>query len=139
MRNKRQPISDASSIHLLHVCHHQRAPNAAPLKCRQDSERVHADRSTLLVMTNFGVIVRLLSLPVARKIHRGIGSQVVSGLSGDNVCEKDGAGIVLAASLNWLAGAESLGWERGLWRCGAKYAETQFTALSKAVLELGDH
>lgn len=139
MRNKRQAVSDTSSVHLLHVCHHQRASNAALLKCRQDSERVHADRSTLLVMTNFGVIVKLLSLPVAREIHRGIGSQAVSGLSGDDMCEKDGASIVLAASLNWLAGGKSLGWERGLWCCGAKDAETQFTALGKAVLELGDH
>lgn len=139
MRNKRQPVSDTGSVHLLHVRHHQRASNAALLKSRQDSERVHADRSTLLVMTNLGVIVRLLGLPVAREIHRGIGSHHVSGLSSDNMSEKDGASIVRAASLNWLAGGKSLGRECGLWCCGAKDAETQLTALGKAVLELGEH
>ena len=110
--NKRESISNTSSVHLHHVRHHQSTSNTALLERWKHSKRVDTDGPSLLVVTNLSVVSGLLvGLPITRVIHGFISAQTISSLGSDDVSQEDGSGFVLAAGLDLIAGSEGLSWK----------------------------
>lgn len=73
MSNQRKSISDPSSIHMLHIRHHQDPSNTPTLETRQDSNRMKNDSPSLLLVAQPRGFGRG-GFPVLGHTHRVIGS-----------------------------------------------------------------
>jgi len=124
MGNESESVGNASSIHLLHVCHHNSASNTRALIFWQDSQRMYTDCSAVLVVSCF-IVYCAGTLPIPWVVHSLIRHHRLSRLRSNDMSQENTDCSIGPAGLDASSSFESSCWDIGVWCGGAEESETE--------------